>query len=189
LEAGTRVEAVKKKDSMAHYMTSYLKKNDQKVVPNEYKKVGRFWGHSKDLLPCENIKIFGSKGYVNEVKRDFRIITKFDKAQKRQWEKKALESGNTRKKFKKYKREKVGDEKIIPAYSLRVTNVDKIRAELLKRGMDYLPDFLLSIALPPAPTATTIVAPWSGGSEPEVKTGRLGLSETHEDYLKRMGLY
>jgi hypothetical protein len=192
LKAGTEVKAIRKKGSIAHYMTKYMDKADQKIVPPEYEKVGRFWGHSKDLLKPEIFKIYGSRGDMYDVKREFKIVKKFDVAQKRQWEKKDIERGKPKNKFKKYYyKSKRGDdtEKRRPRYSLRVTNIDKLHDALLKHGLDFLPDYLLGLALPPTPTVTTLVAPWRGGSEPEVKTGRLPLPRTDEEELRRMGLY
>jgi hypothetical protein len=189
LKAGTRVAAIRRKNSMAYYLTKYMNKSEQKIVPKEYQKVGRFWGHSKDLLQPDIIKIYGSPKDMCEVKRAFKITRKFDVAQKRQWEKRDKELGKPKNKFKKYYYQRKDNTKRKPPYSLRVINSDKIRAELLKHGMDFLPDYLLGLALPPSPTATTIVAPWSGGSEPAVETIRLELTESYEDMLKRLGLY
>ena len=44
LKAGTRIERIRKPHAAYVYCVSYIKKNSQKVVPEEYHGVGRFWG-------------------------------------------------------------------------------------------------------------------------------------------------
>ncbi|WP_462273673.1 rolling circle replication-associated protein [Methanohalophilus sp.] len=51
LRAGTRTESVRKKDGAKRYAVKYAYKMKQKRVPEGYRNVGRFWGHSKDVKP------------------------------------------------------------------------------------------------------------------------------------------
>jgi hypothetical protein len=51
LLAGTRLERIRKKGGAARYAVKYAYKMRQKVVPEGYRDVGRFWGHSKDVKP------------------------------------------------------------------------------------------------------------------------------------------
>lgn len=51
LQAGTRTEAIRVKDGAARYAVKYAFKMRQKTVPSDYRNVGRFWGHSKDVTP------------------------------------------------------------------------------------------------------------------------------------------
>lgn len=49
LAASTRIEAVKNPDQVGGYMGAYMSKLAQKIVPKEYKNVGRFWGASRTI--------------------------------------------------------------------------------------------------------------------------------------------
>jgi len=51
LKAGTRVERIRKKDGAARYCLKYAYKMRQKMVPDAYRNVGRFWGCSRDVPP------------------------------------------------------------------------------------------------------------------------------------------
>jgi len=51
LAAGTRLERIRKQDGARHYTVKYAFKMRQKVVPEGYRNVGRFWGHSKSVKP------------------------------------------------------------------------------------------------------------------------------------------
>lgn len=51
LQAGTRVETIRKPDGARRYAVKYAMKMKQKHVPSEYRNVGRFWGCSKRVVP------------------------------------------------------------------------------------------------------------------------------------------
>lgn len=51
LQAGTRVERIRKPDGAARYCLKYAYKTRQKCVPEAYRSVGRFWGCSRDVTP------------------------------------------------------------------------------------------------------------------------------------------
>ena len=56
LAAGTRLERVRNPNGARNYCVKYCSKMRQKVVPPNYRNVGRFWGHSRDVRPimrCE----------------------------------------------------------------------------------------------------------------------------------------
>lgn len=49
--AGTRTEALRSPEGGARYAVKYAQKMRQKKVPEEYRDVGRFWGHTKAVKP------------------------------------------------------------------------------------------------------------------------------------------
>jgi hypothetical protein len=51
LQAGTNVQRIRTKDGAAHYAVKYAQKTYQKIVPENYRNVGRFWGASRDVKP------------------------------------------------------------------------------------------------------------------------------------------
>lgn len=51
LAAGTRVERLRSPEGGARYAVKYACKMRQKVVPEKYQNVGRFWGCSKAVIP------------------------------------------------------------------------------------------------------------------------------------------
>ncbi len=51
LAAGTRTEAVRTRDGAARYAVKYAAKMRQKIVPAEYRDVGRFFGYSRAVKP------------------------------------------------------------------------------------------------------------------------------------------
>ncbi len=187
LKRGAVVEAIRSKGSVGHYMTSYLEKDKQKIVPREYQKVGRFWGHSDDLLTETKIKIHGSREDIKKLKADLKVAKLFNQAQKKVWDKNAREKaeklGKKRKKFKKTFSGYTG-------FSLKLFNADKLCAELSKRDIILWPYRLLGI--PPVPPANP--NGWQGrGRLPEtveenIETLKLEL-ESYDDLLRDLGLY
>ena len=61
LEAGTRTERVRKEKGGRHYAVKYACKCWQKIVPQRYQDVGRFWGHSYGIEPkiIQSIQVLG----------------------------------------------------------------------------------------------------------------------------------
>ena len=51
LAAGTRTERLRSPEGGAHYAVKYAQKMKQKHVPELYRNVGRFWGHTRDVKP------------------------------------------------------------------------------------------------------------------------------------------
>ena len=50
LRAGTGISAVRSKGQLYGYLSTYIKKLDQKTPPVGFEDVGRFWGSSRNLL-------------------------------------------------------------------------------------------------------------------------------------------
>ncbi len=51
LKAGTNWALIRKQDGAKRYAIKYAMKMSQKLVPELYRNVGRFWGHSKNVKP------------------------------------------------------------------------------------------------------------------------------------------
>jgi len=51
--AGTRTERLRVPDAAGRYAAKYASKPYQKAVPPDYRNVGRFWGHSRNVAPVE----------------------------------------------------------------------------------------------------------------------------------------
>lgn len=51
LRAGTRVEELRSPEGGARYAVKYAMKMHQKLVPDGFESVGRFWGHSRGVKP------------------------------------------------------------------------------------------------------------------------------------------
>lgn len=51
LLAGTRIEKIRSQNGAGRYAAKYGAKTQQKAVPDEFRSVGRFWGHSRDVAP------------------------------------------------------------------------------------------------------------------------------------------
>jgi hypothetical protein len=50
LRAGTGISTIRSKGELYGYLSSYIKKLDQKIPPEGFEDVGRFWGSSRNLL-------------------------------------------------------------------------------------------------------------------------------------------
>lgn len=57
LRAGTRVERVRVKDGAARYAVKEMCKMYQKLVPEGYRNVGRFYGYSRDVPPTPRAEL------------------------------------------------------------------------------------------------------------------------------------
>jgi len=141
LQAGTSTEAIRSKGSIAYYLTNYIEKARQKTVHDEYKKVGRFWGCSKGLLPCIEFKLYGMKEDVSLLKKELKIARQFDRGQKRIWNR------NDKKKGKKNRFRKYYNGYHKDCYSLKVTNYDKLLAEIQRRNINFFPLRLIGLSI------------------------------------------
>jgi len=83
LLAGTRVEAIRSKGLVFHYISSYISKLTQKQVPEDFVNVGRFWGASRDILSYEEVH-FGF-GVYTELSRLTRKYRRWYTAKCRSW--------------------------------------------------------------------------------------------------------
>jgi len=79
--AGTSVQSVKDKTRCMVYVASYLRKIDQKQVPESFQNVGRFWGYSRGAVQ----KITVEMGYSDResAKRDTRLLRRSRRARLR----------------------------------------------------------------------------------------------------------
>lgn len=57
LRAGTRIERIRLPEGARHYVVKEASKMYQKVVPESYQNVGRFWGCSRDVPPHPKGKV------------------------------------------------------------------------------------------------------------------------------------
>jgi hypothetical protein len=56
LRAGTGISTIRSKGELYGYLSSYIKKLDQKITPEGFEDVGRFWGSSRNLLKWKGYK-------------------------------------------------------------------------------------------------------------------------------------
>ena len=93
LSASTRIEAVKNPDQVGAYISAYMSKLEQKIVPKEFKNVGRFWGASRTIYrlvlepgtrkkqwkgePLNPKRLYRMKGLYSEASRALRICRRW----------------------------------------------------------------------------------------------------------------
>ena len=82
LRAGTKVELVRSKNHAVAYLMSYMNKLNQKIVPEEYKNVGRFWSHSIKILEVNECIISNTS---RNNKRNTRTFRRWYRAKLRSW--------------------------------------------------------------------------------------------------------
>jgi hypothetical protein len=71
LAAGTSCEAIRKPGGAARYAVKYASKMRQKSVPSDFRNVGRFWGHSRDVSPVAREIIQCTEDDVRELLKDW----------------------------------------------------------------------------------------------------------------------
>jgi hypothetical protein len=82
LKAGTQIQSIKSKRHLYGYLSSYIKKLHQKLVPKEFENVGRFWGASRNLLVFE---IFQKIGHFYKLVRNIKLLRRWYKAHLRKF--------------------------------------------------------------------------------------------------------
>ena len=82
LRVGTTIELVRSKNHAVAYIINYLKKINQKTVPEEYKNVGRFWSHSSKILEVDEYIINDTS---RNNKRNTRTFRRWYRAKLRSW--------------------------------------------------------------------------------------------------------
>jgi hypothetical protein len=125
LRRGVHASPIRSKDGMAIYFANYLSKQDQKLVPEEFRNVGRFWGASRELLDCTVKKFYGTSEDIKKIKKELRPLRRWFDGKKRQWSKKSPLKGKFRR--NKYVRRGV---------SYKVINSDSFVKEYKRRNMD-----------------------------------------------------
>jgi len=90
LKAGTSCELVRSQSGVASYIAGYLKKADQKQVPENFHNVGRFWGGSRNAFEIETqVHHFeDSMDGVAAARRALRQFRKYKSAKLRELSKK-----------------------------------------------------------------------------------------------------
>lgn len=74
LKAGTNTQRIRKSDGAARYTAKYASKQYQKVVPDDYRDVGRFWGCSSGVPPKPE-QTFDISGMTGEqIQEAFRVL-------------------------------------------------------------------------------------------------------------------
>jgi len=84
LQAGTRIEAIRSKQHLYGYLSGYINKLDQKIVPMEFENVGRFWGTSRNIL---EFVIHRFRNTYDVVTRSIRPLRKWYQSHVRGWAK------------------------------------------------------------------------------------------------------
>lgn len=125
LKRGVHVAPILNKDGMAGYFAQYLSKQEQKIVPEEFKNVGRFWGASRDLLECTIKKYYGNLEDIWELKKQMRPLRRWYEAQKRSWSKR-----------KAYKKKPFKNKYLRPGVAFKVINSNLFVREYESRKMD-----------------------------------------------------
>ncbi len=103
LKAGTSENPVRDETLTRIYMASYAKKKDQKLVPEQYKDVGKFWTSNRSTKPHE-IEVCEYET-VRDMNRESRNFARWRKAVKRVAENKIrIKDGEARKvRYSKWK--------------------------------------------------------------------------------------
>lgn len=82
LRAGTKIEAVRDEQQTIAYLIDYINKLEQKIVPEEYENVGRFWSHSKNILEVSEYII---EDLPRNNRKNTRMIRRWYKTKLRSW--------------------------------------------------------------------------------------------------------
>jgi hypothetical protein len=69
LEHGVYVASIESQDKLASYFTEYMKKLEQKTVPEQYSGVGRFWGFTSALLSVQVQTVTAGYGELSRLVR------------------------------------------------------------------------------------------------------------------------
>lgn len=82
LQAGTSVNAIRSLRHLFGYLTNYMLKPEQSIVPLEFMNAGRFWGASRDILVYE---LHQKIGHYYNLSRMIKLIRKWNIAHLRQF--------------------------------------------------------------------------------------------------------
>ena len=82
LKAGTGIDWIKSKGQLYGYLSNYIKKLEQKIPPEGFEKVGRFWGATRGILTYVSYQKIGFYYYLSGI---IRFIRRWYKAHLRQF--------------------------------------------------------------------------------------------------------
>jgi len=85
LRKGAYSAPIRNNVAMSRYLTSYLTKQEQKTVPESFRNVGRYWGYSLSLITITTKLIFGSRAELQEIRKLFRSLRRYQEAKRRHW--------------------------------------------------------------------------------------------------------
>jgi len=90
LEHGAHISPIRSTEAFSHYLTNYLTKEEQKIVPFNFRDVGRFWGYSRSLLDPHIIKIIiGTENELNKFRAEYlRTPRRWMDNKRKYWKKK-----------------------------------------------------------------------------------------------------
>jgi hypothetical protein len=127
LEHGAHVKPIRSLEGYTHYLTDYLTKEEQKIVPVDFRDVGRFWGYSRSLLDPYIIKIIiGTESEIRSFRRKhIRPLRRWMDNQRKFWKSK-----------KKPKKITNLYSNFLPGKYLTAINGRKFINELKSRGLD-----------------------------------------------------
>ncbi|MFA4829203.1 MAG: hypothetical protein WC855_13345 [Thermodesulfovibrionales bacterium] len=75
LQAGTSINAIRSLRHLFGYLTNYMLKPEQSIVPHEFMNVGRFWGASRGILVYE---AYQRLGHYYRLSRMIKLIRKWN---------------------------------------------------------------------------------------------------------------
>jgi hypothetical protein len=82
LKARTGIASIKSKEQLHGNLLTYIKKLDQKNVPEVFKDVGRFWGSSRGLLAWQ---LFQKRGHYFRLLWRIKLLRKWYQAHLRKF--------------------------------------------------------------------------------------------------------
>ena len=80
LQAGCRTERLRKPDGARRYVVKEATKMYQKVVPAEYRNVGRFWGCSRAVMPTAIASVRATEDDVRGVLEGWKYAPSADRS-------------------------------------------------------------------------------------------------------------
>jgi hypothetical protein len=83
LRAGTGISTIRSKGELYGYLSSYIKKLDQKIPPEGFEDVGRFWGSSRNLLIRD---IYKMREQYFKLVRSIKLVRNWYKAHLRKFQ-------------------------------------------------------------------------------------------------------
>ena len=85
LKHGAHIEVIRTPEGALHYLTGYLTKQEQKIVPEHFRNLGRYWGYSLSLFPKHIKVIFGRPEQIRTFRKELRTIRRWFNSKTRNW--------------------------------------------------------------------------------------------------------